>query len=59
VEDHKSFKVGDLIYHSQLCTYGIIQSLYKGWDNKYCKVLWFSSALSTEPIQTKDLKKVL
>lgn len=51
-------QVGDLIYHSQICAYGIVQSLYKGWDNKYCKVLWFSTGLVTEAIQTKDLKKV-
>jgi hypothetical protein len=52
------FQVGDLIYHSQLCTYGIIASLYTGWDNKYCKVLWFSTGLVTEAIRTQDLKKV-
>ena len=51
-------QVGDLIYHSQICTYGIIASFYTGWDNKYCKVLWFSTAAWHEAIQTKDLKKV-
>lgn len=51
-------QVGDLIYHSQLCTYGIIQSLYKGWENKYCNIFWLSTGIITQAIQTKDLKKV-
>ncbi len=52
------FQVGDLIRHSQLCTYGVITSLYKGWGDKYCDVLWFSTGIVTQAILTADCQKI-
>ena len=53
------FQIGDIIRHTQLCSYGIILAIHAGWDNKYCKVMWFDTDHVSHTIQTADLQKVI
>ena len=53
------FQIGDIIRHTELCYYGIILAIHAGWDNKYCKVMWFDTDYVSHAVQTADLQKVI